>query len=290
MSDQEATTDVADTNTDISPEGAAQAVEAANNQQTEDAQTETTSDVVDIDGLDKFVWQGKEYTPEELQKAVLFQKDYTKKSQAIAEERKFADNLSADLENVRRSPQLAERFKELYPEKYHAVVDMVVNSVAKTKESEQVRPKEDEGSLPDSLLEKLNSMENKLKEYEQKSYEERVQAEGAKLDAKFSTLSEKYPLADEDAVNNHALRIVEANRDNPDFVMTDAHWDKLFRLDHDARGKKYSEYEKSRIKDQVSKGKRAADVGPGGLAPGRERKKMTFDDATEQMIQDLGGR
>ena len=45
--------------------------------------------------------------------------DYTRKTQEIAQERRYFANLDADLEKVRNNPSLAEEFKRIYPEQYH---------------------------------------------------------------------------------------------------------------------------------------------------------------------------
>src|SRR3954464_16064772 len=78
-----------------------------------------TPEMVDLESLEKFRYAGREMTPKELQQAVMLQSDYTRKTQQLAEERKYYDNLSADLSAVAQNPQLAAKFKEVYPEKFH---------------------------------------------------------------------------------------------------------------------------------------------------------------------------
>lgn len=274
---------------DQAAEAAVKASESVEEEVVVEEESKVDSDLVDLDGLDKFVFQGKEFTPEELTKSVLMQRDYTKKSQEVAKERKFMENLRYDLLEVRREPKLVEKFKEIYPENYHELVDVFLSNSTKTGESKH-RPQEDAESLDDPLvLKKLSEMENKIKEYDERVREERIAAEDAKLDAVFKTFGVKYDLADPDAVILKAQRLLEMNQDVPGFYITDKHWEKLFKQDHTARESYYSEREKKRLEEQVKKGERAADTGAGGQAVGRERKRMTFDEATERMIQDLGG-
>lgn len=248
-------------------------------------EAEKVAEAFDIDSADKVKFNGKEYTPDELNQMLLMQSDYTKKTQALAQERKYVDNLQYDLDNVRRNPQLAEDFKKLYPEKFHGYLDIILNNPASNDESED--------DLSDveikTLKGEIEALKNKLGEYDSKFHEEKVEATQAHLDAVFEKYQSKYDLADEDAVVNRAQRLLEENRDNPHFELTDGHWERLFRADHEMRDKRYSERHKKLLESQAEKGKLATDGGPGGVAPGREKKRMTFDEATEMAVQDFGG-
>ena len=53
-------------------------------------------------------------------------KDYTQKTQRlspIAKEQKYIENIDADLQAVIANPSLAQQFKQVYPQKYHFLVD-----------------------------------------------------------------------------------------------------------------------------------------------------------------------
>ena len=77
-------------------EKAAEAAEANSKVvETEEKTAEETPQFVEIDGLDKVVFRGKEYTPEEFDRAMLRQSDYTRKTQELAKERKYIDNLGS---------------------------------------------------------------------------------------------------------------------------------------------------------------------------------------------------
>lgn len=249
---------------------------------------EKTGDLVDIDAVEKVMFNGKEYTPEELNKAMLMQSDYTKKTQALAAERKYYDNLQYDLEAVREKPELATQFKKLYPEKFHHFL-----SFASTEANTQTgggKSGDSKDSMVQTLEQKIQMLENKLGTYDQKFHDEKVQAEDSRLDAVFQNLSGKYDLADEDAILNRAQALIDANRENPNFQMTDSAWERLFKADHEARDKRYSERQKRLLEAQAKQGGRGNDGGPGGAAPGRPRKRETMAEATERMIQDLSSR
>lgn len=249
--------------------------------------------VFDIDGADKIVFRGKEYTPEEFDKAMLMQSDYTKKTQALADEKKsvakyktYVDNLHIDLENVRSNPELIDQFKSIYPEEFHKFVDNLNTDLdSDLDDTNQFQ----ENQLIKSLKNQVEALEKKLNGYDDKFQNEKLDAVNAQIDSIFDRNLSKYELADEDAVLVKAQRMVLENRENPNFHMTEAAWEKLFRDDHNLREKKYSEAYKKRINEQASLGKKSMDGGPSGTAVGSPRKKMSFAEATEMMIQDLGG-
>lgn len=247
-----------------------------------DEDEQPSSEIIDLDGQDKFIFNGQEYTPEELNKAILRQSDYTRKTQKLAEEQKYIDNLQYDLEAVRSNPKLADQFKKTYPQKYHGYLEFL-NTEAKTG-SQDDKPESVEIK---TLREEINFLKSKLGEFDQKIHEEQVEAENSRLDAVFEQLHGKYDLADEDAVLNRAQKLLDENKDNPSFHLTDKTWERLFRADHEFREKRYSERHKKLLEQQAKQGNRGLDGGAGGVAPGRPRKRISFDEATDQMIQDL---
>ena len=252
------------------------------------AETDKVNEIIEIDALDKVKFNGKEYSPDELNRMLLRQEDYTKKTQILANERKFIDNLQYDLDNVRANPQLADQFKQIYPDKFHHLVDYALNTGPKPEN--ELDDDFESSDITVSLKKKVDELENKLSQYDAKFHDEKVDAAQAQLDAVFNTLGQKYDLADEDAVINRAQRMLAENAENPHFEMTQAHWDRLFRADHESRENRYSERQKKLVESQAERGKLAIDGGSGGQGPGRARKRMTFDEATEMAVEDEGRR
>lgn len=289
MDTQDVTT--SDEGLDLAEKAAAAAIEeetkaAEGRDQSEETETdETIDEIFNIDKHEKVVFNGKEYTPEQLNKAMLMQSDYTKKTQAIASERKYYDNLQYDLEAVAEDPRKADQFKKLYPEKFHGYLNFL-NTGAQGSNSRD-KSGDESGDLVAELKAELREVKSKLGEYDQKFHDEKVEAEDSRLDAIFTKLSGKYDLADEDAIVNRAQALIKQNQDNPHFRMTDAAWERLFKADHEARDKRYSERHKRLLEQQAKQGDRGADGGPGGAAPGRPRKRESMAEATERMIQDL---
>lgn len=243
------------------------------------------SEIVDIDGQDKIMFRGKEYTPEELDKSILRQSDYTRKTQSLAENRKYYDNLHYDLANVRNNPEMADQFRQIYPESFHTYLDLVEN----TGHQEDSDLDLESDTISGPLQKKLESMQNKIDSYDRKFQDEKIEATNARLDAVFEKLGQKYDLADEDAIVNKAQRLLEDNKANPNFELTNSAWERLFRNDHEARDTAYSSRQKRLLDAQAEQGNKGNDGGPGGVPPGRERKRLSFDEATDMAIQDLGG-
>lgn len=246
--------------------------------------------VVDLDSLTKFKFRGKEYTPEELENERMMRKDYTKKTQELAKNKKFDENLKFDLQTVRQNPNLADVFKKTYPEKYHDLLDVVLKRDEEERDSGRQASESELSEIPKTLLDKIQKTESELEEFKQFFFEQKVQANQAIIDGIFQKNSDKYPYANTDSVLLKAESLIKMNKDNDGFEMTDVIWDRLFKLDHQEKEKRYSELYKKRVDEQLKKGEKAKDSGPGGLAPGRERKRVALEDVADIIIQDLQGR
>lgn len=260
------------------------------------AQPEVKAEVakeVDLDGLDSFVFQGKKYTPEELRNEMMMRADYTKKTQELAKYKKYDENLDVDLAFVRKNPQAAEQFKKIYPEKYHRLLDVILERDEADRQSgkdlAQTSPEDLHPALQQALME-IRTHKDELEQIKGIFHEQKVQANMGTIDHIFKVNTEKYPFASEDAVINKVQSLIEMNKDNPNFHISDALWERHFRLSHQENEKRYEQLYKARIDEQLKKGERAKDSGPGGLAPGRERKKVALGDVADIMIADLSAR
>lgn len=260
------------------------------------AQPEVKTEVakeVDLDGLDSFVFQGKKYTPEELRNEMMMRADYTKKTQELAKYKKYDENLDVDLAFVRKNPQAAEQFKKIYPEKYHRLLDVILERDEADRQSgkdlAQTSPEDLHPALQQALME-IRTHKDELEQIKGIFHEQKVQANMGTIDHIFKVNTEKYPFASEDAVINKVQSLIEMNKDNPNFHISDALWERHFRLSHQENEKRYEQLYKARIDEQLKKGERAKDSGPGGLAPGRERKKVALGDVADIMIADLSAR
>ncbi len=117
--------------------------------------------IVELDKLEKFKYRGKEWTPKDLEAATLRQSDYTKKTQELAQERRFVENLPYDLMAVSRDPAKASQFKQVYPEKFHQFLEDFLSSNQTNPQSQGV-PQAPQGnqyqSLDPSIIKEFNSL------------------------------------------------------------------------------------------------------------------------------------
>ena len=237
---------------------------------TPDAAQENPS-VLELDAVEKFKFQGREWTPKELQNAYLMQSDYTKKTQAIAEERKFYDNLSVDLAAISKNPALVSEFKRIYPEKYHSYLSYVT-----PKQAEQMQQPA-EKSIDPEFMSRFESLERSIREKEAAAIE-------AELDVKFKQLGEKYPMADEEAVIARAQSLLNKGQD-----LNDNTWDALWKSVNDVNQKKFEQVYQNKVKEQKTANIRGRDVAAGGGTVGQApTKPRTIKEATDLLMSDMG--
>lgn len=239
--------------------------------------------LLDLDSIPKFKFQGNEMTPEQLQKSFMLQKDYTRKTQEIAKQQKYIENLAADLRKVRRDPSLAGEFKKLYPEAYHQWLELVEQAAAEEMDNSG------SSEVPPMLAKQLAEMNKKLEEYDStiKTLHEREHAANVKeiqsnLDKLFDGFNKKYDMANEAAVLAKAEALIQQG-----YKMTDAAWERLWKEDHGRNEANFSKRYESKIKKQLDAGKEGSDIGRGGGTPSPAKRKMSIRDVTDHMIASL---
>lgn len=226
----------------------------------------------DLDKAEKVRWEGKEYTPDQFRKMMMFQQDYSRKTQSIAQTQKYYENLQYDLDAVKSNPKLASEFQKLYPKEFHKYLDNVMPSDWKTGNQGE------KSNLPPEIQEKLERFENYVKEQE-------VSREETKIDDITSKLAQKYPEAIEDVVLARAQALVEQGHN-----LTPENWDKLYKTSHDFMLKKMADKQNKQFDAQKNANLKGRGIGPGGGTPGQAPRKLSMKEATEAAIQDLTGR
>jgi len=242
-------------------------------------------DLLDLDSVQKFRFQGEEWTPDSLQKAFMRQKDYTKKTTELAKERQYTANLKADLAKVKRDPSLADEFKKLYPEKFHNYLEIVLEQAeAMTQEANQ-----SPNDVPPAVAKQLADLQKRFESYDQKikTLDEREHAAKVteiqtQLDQLFTGLNQKYDLAVEEAILAKAEAMI-ANG----YQMTNAAWERLYKENHKANEAKYNKRYTDQTKKQLEANRQGADIGRGGATPSPGKRKMNLDEAREHMIASL---
>jgi hypothetical protein len=239
---------------------------------------EAAPELVDLDTMDKFKFGGREWTPKELEAAYMRQQDYSRKTQEIAQERKYYDNLPYDLDMVKNNPALVNQFKQVYPAKFHSWIDRVVG------QAKQAAPQQPGQSAQTPQLPKeFQELRAEVDAFKKERFDAEVAKHSTEIDRIMSGLSKKYPFADEDSVLAKAQSLSERGQQVDEKI-----WNGLFKMVNDKNEKLLNERQAERIKQQKAASSKAKDVGFGGGTPGQApRQFKTIKEATEAAMKDF---
>lgn len=257
----------------------------------EPAGGETTSDataILDLTKAEKFTFEGKEWTPDELKQAVMLQSDYTKKTQALAEERKaleplnafkeeqkFYDNLDKDLAFVRSNPQAAQQFRETYPEKFHRFLG------ALGVEQPQASNVANQG-LPSEVLREIEGLKQTQEQMTQFMSQKEQETFNAKLEAIEGDFKDKYKYANLPDVYAMAQESFKDNDIDPK-QLDKKHLEPFFEASHKYNLDQYKAWHKQELEAAKSRNREAGDIGKGGGVPGEAPEKIALKDVWKHM-------
>lgn len=269
-------------------------VRAEGAQEPEASSQETSQEqenLTELEKLERFKFEGQEFTPKDIREAMMRQSDYTKKTQEVAEnrkafeeEKKFYDNLSADLGHVRSNPALAEQFKRIYPEKFHSYLDVLGVGGQQTDAptaSQGEQKAQSEFQLPPEIQEKLSkvdSLEQWRNSHEAKQYQQEVDSKEKQLEAWETEFSSKYPRADQSQVYGVLQSALDKGEIKSEQVTKDL-MDKLYRQSHEAIEKRFESWQKEVVEKQKASHEQGRDIGKGGGTPDSAPKIQTLKDA-----------
>jgi hypothetical protein len=256
------------------------------------SETPSEEQITDLDSLERFRFGGREMTPKDLQAAVLMQSDYTRKTQALAEERKalesetkYYENLNYDLNEVRNDPSLVEAFKKVYPEKFHAYLDMYGIGKGGAQQTQEDGTRQGHDPVLYQRVQELNDNFNAL---QQEKEEAAIQASEQYLESLYSELGQKYPNADPNVITLQAQRYMEdlrAKGDERD--LSKEEFEQLFQASDTAFIERAKAYQSSLVQAQRQANMAGRDVKAGGAIPGTPpQKARTISEASAQLRND----
>lgn len=249
--------------------------EAPQTQVSGSEQLQDSPSITELDKLEKFRFNGMELTPKELSQQMLRYSDYTRKTQEIAEERKYYENLHYDLDAVKTNPSLANKFREVYPEKYHRYLNYVT--------SESREQAKGQSQAQTQLPPEITSRFEKIDKFEQYLREQEVKAAEAELESTLQPLAKKYPMADEEAALARAQSLVSQGVE-----LNQQTWDKIFKGLHDKSEALWKSHQSAQVQKQKEAGRKAADVGSGGGIPGaKPQLPRTIKEATKMALESV---
>lgn len=264
--------------------------------------SEKSSAVFDLTKAEKFMWDGKEMTPDELKRSILRQNDYTKKTQAHAEERRrfeqerqewtaaqekeqqFLENFEIDIQNVLKDPSQEKRYKEIYPAKYHQALDQ---ALARSF-GDQNSPKRNETILEQRLKSVESKFEQREREIAMTAFENSVATNAEILDSNIQKLSQKYSLADEDSVLARAEHMASSLKKDANFNDNFSQlMEKLYKENHQYHESRYKTLYKEKVEQQKQANVRGKDIGSGGATPGGTPTKLKLKDVKNHILGTL---
>lgn len=248
--------------------------------------------VAELEKLGKFKFQGQEWTAKDLEKAILRQKDYTQKTQSLAEEKrtfekeresqKFYENLHYDLRKVEANPELAKEFIKVYPEKFHSYLKDVLSQT-------QTQDQPQSPGLDIDTLSKLQRLENFYNEQQKMLHEQDVAKNIQMIDSKIGELLKKYP----DAIPDLAIaQVYEATQGlkKGEQISADV-WEKAFKSSHEKINTMLKAKYGNLVKQQTQANAKARDVDSGGGTVGRAPQKFrSLKEVTDFAVNDITKR
>lgn len=247
----------------------------------QEAQRSQPSDIPDLDKLERFRFGGRELTRKELQDSFMMRSDYTRKTQEVAEARKYADNFDADMRSVLENPQLLGRLKEIYPAGYVQIAEQIL-SHRQQQPGQQSQPADKTMSnLPPEIMQRLD----KIDRWEKEMQERTTQATLEQIESLHERMGKKYPYADPDVVDRRVeLAIDKGLKITPENLAKV--WENAYKMHNEAHKSRLDALAKTKVEDQVKSGKQARDIGAGGGGPisSTPKKYSNFADINKDVF------
>lgn len=250
----------------------------------------TKQDILDLDKLERFRFDGKEWNRNDFKNSYLMQQDYTRKTQELAETRKYVDNFQVDLQTVISDPTRMKEFRAVYPKAYVQVVEKVLERLkpqATPPSAPQVStPNDDLAKRFEERFSKLENSLSRIDTWEEQQRQNEVKSIESWLDNQYQTLSKKYDLADQEVVTARAQVLSDNGQKIDEKVL-----EKLFEKHHNEVKERWEKTYKEKVTKQKEAGAKSKDMGTGGGTPsGQPRQVKTIKEATKIALEDLGAR
>lgn len=220
----------------------------------------------------------------------MMQSDYTRKTQQLAEERKYYDNLAADLETVKKDPRLIEKFKTTYPKKFHGYLGFVqspqaAQSAAGQMEQSGQGAQAAKPQMDPELQERLNRMESYYKTQTQQAADAQVEANCQKFGTKYPSVQGLYESL---ALGILQSRLDSMKQSDPDAKLTEKDWEAAYKQVHESNLKSAKDLYSKQVKQQKDINQKAKDVAAGGGIPGQAPKNpRSIREASALVRQEL---
>lgn len=235
----------------------------------QEARQSQTTDIPDLDKLERFRFNGRELSRKELTESFMRRDDYSRKTAELAETRKYADNFDADMRHVLANPELLAELEKIYPAGYVQIAKSILSHRQQQPGHQQQSPEKTMAELPPEVMAKLDKIDRWEKEMQERS----TQATLEQLDTLHTRLGEKFQFADPDVVDRRIeLAIDNGLKITPENIAQI--FENAYKMHNDTHKGRIDALTKKKVEDQVKAGKSARDVGAGGSLPGTAPKKF----------------
>ena len=180
---------------DTSPEATRDSGTGGSGSAERQQQAEVAQAMAELDKMDRFKFDGQEWTPKDLKAAVMRMKDYTQKTQGLSEDRKsfaseqkFYQNLAWDLVRLRDNPSRIQEFISLYPQKFHDIAEKFLQSNQPATQQAQAQTQQQQPQIPIQFLSRMDRIEKVMNDQE-------VAKNETQINQIVESLSQKYPNA-----------------------------------------------------------------------------------------------
>jgi hypothetical protein len=281
-----------------------------------------SGELPDIGKYDRFKYGDKEYSRDDLKNAFFRRENYIKKTQELAEQRKGIESdpmvsfektlkseserlgvdpneiIKADIQEVLRNPARMADFKQIYPARYHAVLDAYLQGgVQRVNPATPQQNQQPPPGLNPAYESRLSTIEARIHNDERQKqaaiYESQVKANEAVLSSTLESLNKKYDFADEDAVLSRAEQMLSQLSPNqvndPGFKgQWDQMMDKLYKESHKFHMDRAQNYYKGQVTKQKQANKAGKDMGSGGGIPAQAPSRMKLKDVKDHVLSSMG--
>ncbi len=263
-------------------------IEATSDQTiSKDPTSSVSQAIAELDKMDKFKLDGQEWTLKDLKAAIMRQKDYTAKTQSVAEERKslegerkFYENLAFDLRSLEKNPGLVHEFLKVYPQKFHQYAEQVLKNTPEQPVSQQTPPVQQQPQQDVQLLSRLSTLE---KFY----HDQEVAKNEASIKNTMDELTKKYPETDKRLAKETILARAHELYIGNKTPLTNEMWETIFKdVAEEVKELSKAEYGQL-VKKQTEANSKAKDVGTGGGAAGRAPLKFKNFDEINKYAQEV---
>lgn len=264
--------------------------ETKSNNQSDLAPESNQPSLAELEKMERFKFDGQEWTPKDLKNAILRMNDYTRKTQELSENRKsveteqlYRDNFQVDFQKVLHNPELLDVFRTYYPAHWVKVAEQLLESnksqTPKASETQTNQNTPQGSGLDPAVMKKLDYIEKTFQQRE-------VEALEKTLDMEFNKLTSKYPKANQEL----ALARAQILSDQKVDILKDGKLEEIFKNLNEIESGREKQWRENLIKEQKQANAKGRDIGKGGGTPGKAPEKMDFRQAREHMLKGIGAQ